>query len=37
MLVFTVSVLDWKCPFWADLVHEFKIVSLSRNFVPRVS
>ena len=31
MVVFTFSVLDWKYPFWANLVQKIKIVSLSWN------
>ena len=36
MVVFTFSVLDWKHPFWANLVQKIKIVSLSWNLVPRI-
>ena len=30
------SVLEWKYPFWTNLVHKFKIVSLSSNLVSRL-
>ena len=36
MVLFTFSVLDRKHPFWANLVHKIKIVSLSCNVVPRL-
>ena len=29
VVMFTFSVFDWKCPFWANLVQKFKIVTLS--------
>ena len=28
--------LDWKQPFWANVVQKIKIVSLSRNLVPKL-
>ena len=34
--VFAFSVLDQKHPFWATLVQKIKIVTLSRNLVPRL-
>ena len=36
MVVFNFSVLEWKHPFWANLVEKIKIVSLSWNLVPRL-
>ena len=33
VVVFTFSVLDWKHPFWANLVQKVKIVSLSWKLV----
>ena len=36
IVVFTFSVLHWKHPFWANLVHKIKIISLSWNLVPRL-
>ena len=33
MVVFTFCVLDWKHPFWANLVQKLNIVSLSWNLV----
>ena len=36
MVVFAFSVLDWKYPFWANLVQKFEIVSLSQNLVLRL-
>ena len=35
-MVFTFSVLDQKNPFWANLIKKIKIVSLSRNSVPKI-
>ena len=35
-IVITFFVLDRKHPFWANLVQKIKIVSLSRNLVPRI-
>ena len=35
-VVFTFSVLDWKHPFWANLLQKIKIVTLSWNVVPRL-
>ena len=34
MVVFIFSDLDWKYPFWANLVQKIKIVSSSWNLVP---
>ena len=34
MTLFTFSILEWKHPFWANLVQKIKIVSLSWNLVP---
>ena len=31
------SVLDWKRPFWTNLVKKIKIVSLNWNLVPRIT
>ena len=36
MVMFTFSVVDWECPFWASLVQKIKIVSLSWNLVPKL-
>ena len=36
IVVFTFSVLHWKHPFWANLVHKIKIINLSWNLVPRL-
>ena len=36
MVMFILSVFDWKYPFWANLVQKVKIISLSWNLVPRV-
>ena len=36
MAVFTFSVLDWKYPFWPNLVPDIKIFSFSWSFVLRV-
>ena len=36
MFVVTCSVLDQKCPFCANLVPKFKVVSLSWNLVSRL-
>ena len=33
MVMFTFSVLDWKQPFWANLVQKKKFVSLDWNLV----
>ena len=33
---FRFSALDWKYPFWANLVQKIKIVSLSWNLVPKL-
>ena len=35
--MFTFPVLDQKSLFWANLVRKIKIVSLSRNLVPRLT
>ena len=35
MVLLTFSLLDWKAPFWANLVQKDKIISLSSNLVPR--
>ena len=37
MVVFTLSVIDRKLPFWANLVQKPKIVSLSWHLVPRLT
>ena len=34
MVMFILSVFDWKYPFWANLVQKIKIVTLSWNLVP---
>ena len=34
MVMFILSVFDWKYPFWANLVQKVKIISLSWNLVP---
>ena len=34
MVVFTFSVSEWRCSFWANLVQKVKIISLSWNLVP---
>ena len=36
MVMFILSVFDWKYPFWANLVQKVKIISLSWNLVPRL-
>ena len=36
MVVFTFSVCEWKCLFWANFVQKVKIISLSWNLVPRL-
>ena len=36
MVVFTLSVLDRKHPFWVNLVQKIKIVSLIRSLIPRL-
>ena len=36
MVMFILSVFDWKCPFWANLVQKVKIVSWSWNLVARL-
>ena len=33
MLMFVLSVFDWKYPFWVNLVQKVKIMSWSRNLV----
>ena len=37
MVVLTFSVLDWKHPFWENLVKNIKIVSLSQNLLPKIT
>ena len=34
--MFTFFVFDWKYPSWTNLVQKIKIVSLSRNLVPKL-
>ena len=34
LVMFNLSVLDWKYPFWVNLIQKMKIVSLSWNLVP---
>ena len=34
MIMFTFFVLEWKYPFWANLVQKIKIASLSWNLAP---
>ena len=34
MVVFILIVLDWKYPFWTNLVQKIKIVNSRWNFVP---
>ena len=36
IMVLTFSALDWKYGFWTNLFQKIKIVSLSRNLVPRL-
>ena len=36
MAIFTFSVLDWKYPFWENLVQKIKIISLSWNLEPKL-
>ena len=36
MLMFILSVFDWKYPFAANLAQKFKIISWSRNLVARL-
>ena len=36
MVVFIFSDLEWKYPFWGNLIQKIKIVSLSWNSVPRL-
>ena len=31
MLIFAFSVLDWKCPFWINLVQNIKFASLKHG------
>ena len=37
IVVIIASVLDWKHPFWVNLVQKIKIVCLNRYSVPRLS
>ena len=34
MVMFILSVFEWKYPFWANLVQKVKILTLSWNLVP---
>ena len=36
MVMFILSVFDWKCPFWANLVQKVKIIIWSWNLVARL-
>ena len=36
MVMFTFSLLDWKYPFWTDVVFKFKFVSLRLSLVHRL-
>ena len=36
MVMFILSVFDWKYPFWANLVQKIKIISWSLNLVARL-
>ena len=36
MVMFILSVFDWKYPFWANLVQKVKIISWSWNLVARL-
>ena len=36
IVMLTFLILDWKHPFWVNLVHKIKIVCLSWNLVPRL-
>ena len=36
MVMFILSVFDWKYPFWANLVQKIKIISWSWNLVTRL-
>ena len=36
MVMFILSVFDWKYPFWANLVQKVKLICLSWNLVPRL-
>ena len=35
-VVFTFSFLDWKYPFWANLVQKLEVVISNLNFVVRL-
>ena len=36
MMVFTFSVFDWRCPFWANFVLKIKILNLNWNLALRL-
>ena len=36
IVIFILSVFDWKYPFWANLVENFKIGSWRQNLLPRL-